>query len=184
MSEATEALQPAKTFRPPEAPGPVMWLRRNLFSSWFNGLLTILSLAVLYFFLKSVLTWVFFAADWRPISANPLLFIVGQYPRDQLWRVGASLLLVSFLSGVSWGVWGGIIRSFAITLAIVLGAAALLPGDGQMGTMGFRAFLIANPVLIYLGHLFGRRSFMSGRIALAGWLIVSLVSPLLLRGFG
>jgi general L-amino acid transport system permease protein len=183
VPEAAEALRPAKALHPPGPPGPLAWAHRHLFNSWFNAILTIVSRAVLYWALKAVIGWVFFTADWRPVTSNPLLFLVGQYPRDQLWRVGAGLLMVSFLFGVSWGVWGGIMRSFAVTLGAVLAAAALLPTSGIMGTTAYRAFLLANPLLIYLGFLLGKRPFMSSGVTLIGWLLSLVIIPVLLHGF-
>ncbi len=182
MTDATEALRPTETLRPPKPPGLLTWVQRNLFNNWYNAILTILSLAIIYVLARGIIQWVLFTADWRPVTRSPLLFLVGQYPRDQLWRPGVSLLMVSFLFGMSWGVWRGVMRSFALMLGLLLGAAALLPGGGPLGSLTFRAYLLANPVLIGLGYLLGTRAFMNGRNALIGWLISFVLIPLLLRG--
>lgn len=34
---------------PPSQPGAALWLKKNLFNSWFNTLLTIVSVAVISF---------------------------------------------------------------------------------------------------------------------------------------
>ena len=34
---------------PPSPPGALEWVRKNLFSNWFNSLLTILGVTVVYF---------------------------------------------------------------------------------------------------------------------------------------
>ena len=170
--------------RPPGSLSLVEWVRRNLFNNLANSLLTILSLAFIYFIGRAVFEWVFFVADWRPIYNNPILFMVGQYPRDQLWRVGVSLSLVSLLTGISWGHWRGIMRSFAVLLAAGFAILGVLPIGGQMGTLAFRIFFFSNVAVIYLGFLLGSRSFITGLWVLLGWLISLSIIPILLRGWG
>lgn len=176
--------QDAQIARPPARPGPIEWLRDNLFNSWGNSLLTIVSMAIVYLALRSTLHWVFVTADWRPITLSPLLFLVGSYPRDQLWRVGAALLMVSFLFGVSWGVWRGIMRSFAYLLAAGLALLAFVPDQSGTLTFTMRAFLLGNAPLIFLGFLVGRLEPVRGRHVLIGWLLTSLITPVLLKGLG
>lgn len=159
------------------------WLRENLFSNWFNSLLTILSVAVIYYAVSGVVRWVVFTADWAPVVQFPLLFLVGQYPREELWRIGVSLWATAFLFGVSWGVWGDLLRTFAIPLGILLGLAGLFPTQSASFTPAIRAGLLINPALVYLGFLVGRRESVTGRSAAIAWLILFALTPLLLRGF-
>jgi general L-amino acid transport system permease protein len=159
-------------------------MRRNLFNNLVNSVLTIVSLVLLYFIGRAVFEWVFFVADWRPIYNNPLIFMVGQYPRDQLWRVGAGLVMVSLLTGISWGQWRGIMRSFANLLAAGFAILAVLPVGGLMGTLAFRIFFLSNVAVIYLGFLLGSRPFINARWVLIGWLLSLIVIPMLLRGWG
>jgi len=169
--------------RPPSSPGPIKWLKKNLFSTWYNALLTFVAAAFVYFILKGVLTWVFVTANWAPVTNSLKLFTVGQYPNEELWRVGAILLMVSFLMGVSWGVWGGTIRTFALALAVALGIIALFPiGLERMGWT-LRLWFLANPILTGLGYLIGRAPVVKGRWVLIGWLISFVLTILLLRGF-
>lgn len=76
--------------------GLLGWIRENLFSSWFNVLLTILSLGVLYWLGRAILN---FAAqsDWTVVTHNLILLAIGQYPRDQAWRIIASVAVVALL---------------------------------------------------------------------------------------
>jgi len=170
--------------RPPSPPKLLVWLRRNLFNSWFNSVLTLLALGSIYFVGRAVIEWVFFTADWRPVADNPILYLVGQYPRDQIWRVGASLLLVSFLTGMSWGKWQGVMRTFAMLLAAGLAVLGIIPAGGQMGSLAVRLFFLINVPVIFLGFLLGSRKFVTGRWVLGGWLFSFLVIPFLLRGTG
>ncbi len=174
----------AKNNKPPASLGLLEWIRRNLFNNLINSALTIVSLALLFVIGRAVIVWVFFVADWRPIYSNPLIFMVGQYPREQIWRVGVSLFLVSFLTGVSWGRWRGIMRSFAMLLAGGYVVLTLLPVGGLMGSLTFRLFFIGNVAVIYLGFLLGTRTFVTGAWVLIGWLVSLLAIPVLLRGWG
>ncbi len=176
MSTIQETIAPPRRSTFPE------WVRQNLFNSWLNAILTVLSLAAIYLLLRGALQWVLLTADWRPVTTAPLLYLVGQYPREQLWRVGASLLTVSMLFGLGWGVWRGIMRSFALALAIFLGAGAFLPAPAGMQPFAFRAALLANPALILLGYFVGSRTKLKGWHIFIGWLIAFVAIPMLLRG--
>ena len=184
MTDSGNTKSASIDIHPPSRPHPFVWIQRNLFNSWFNSILTLLSIGAIFFIGRAILEWVFVAADWRPVTDNPILYLVGQYPRDQLWRVGASLLLVSFLMGMSWGVWRGMLRSFAILLAAGFAVLAIIPVGGQMGSLAVRGFFLINVPVIFFGFLLGSRKFITGRIVLGGWLFSFLAIPILLHGLG
>ena len=184
MTDAANPKLASANDRPPSPLKPIVWVQRNLFNNWLNSILTLLALGSIYFIGRAVLEWVFISADWRPVTHNPILYLVGQYPRDQLWRVGASLLLVSFLTGMSWGRWRGIMRSFALLLGIGLALVGIIPAGGQLGDLAVRIFFLINMPVIFLGYLLGSRKFVTGRWVLIGWLFSFFLIPFLLRGIG
>src|SRR5690606_13629691 len=110
---------------PPAPPRPIVWLRQNLFSSPFNSLLTVLSLAFIIWILNAALRWVLLQADWSIVFNHPLLYAVGQYPREALWRVGINLTLLSLLIGASWGCLGRALRLFSLLYAAMLAVGIL-----------------------------------------------------------
>jgi len=165
--------------RPPTPPGPVRWLKKNLFSTWYNTLLTVLAAVFVFFTLKGVVTWVFFTANWAPVTNSIKLFAVGQFPPDQLWRVGTILFLVSFLFGLSWCVWGGTVRTFALTLALVFGVLALLPISMELT---LRLGFLANPVLTFIGYQVGRTPIGKSLWVVLGWLLSFVLTVFLLTG--
>ncbi len=173
MATLSETLKP-----PPTHVGLIGWLKKNLFSTWYNTLLTILTLGLIYLILKGLFVWAFTAARWEVISANLRLFMVGQYPPDQMWRVGLCVMIVSLLFGLSWGVWGGTLRNFAVALAAGYAALAVLPF-----VLNVRLWLIANVAIIFIGYPLGRR--LAGRSAwvIAGWLASFPLIMLLIQGF-
>jgi general L-amino acid transport system permease protein len=165
---------------PPLPPGPLEWLRKNLFSTWYNSLLTIIGGAVVFFALVNIVTWVFFTANWAPVTIAPLLYLVGQYPREELWRVGLSLMMITFLVGVSWGVWKRYVRTFAIFFAILLAVLAFFPLETTTITIQIRVFMLFNSLLIFLGYLVGRRQFIRSSLITMLWLIAFLLITLLI----
>lgn len=174
MTTTTEMLSP------PSAPTPVEWLRKNLFSDVFNAMLSILALGFVLFALLNIFRWVFFTADWRPVTVAPLLYLIGQYPRTQLWRPGLSMLLSTFLIGMSWGVWQRYVKAFAIFLGALLGILALVPLEAATITLSVRAAFLANPVLIYLGYRIGRLPAIKGGVVTTLWIIAAVLITLVL----
>jgi general L-amino acid transport system permease protein len=173
MTTASEVIKPPRT-----SVGLVGWLKKNLFSTWYNALLTLLSLWLIYAALGGLLKWAFTEATWGVVTSNLRLFMVGTYPPDQVWRVGLCVFMVSVLSGLSWGIWGGVVRSFAVALAAGFGALAILPFGLET-----RGWLAGNLVLILVGYFVGRRLPGAGRWVLIGWLLSFVLTILLLGGF-
>jgi len=169
--------------RPPLPPGPIKWIRDNFFNSWLNSLLTVILLPIVFFALVYIFQWIFLTADWRAVTQFPLLYAVGQYPRDQLWRVGLSLSFIAFLLGASWGNWGGLLRSIAIAFGIVFAIAALLPIAHPALSLGMRLYLGGNVILILVGYLAGRIPAVKGNLIIIGWAIAPVASLILLAGF-
>ena len=83
---------------------PVNWIKKNLFSNWFNSILTLVSLAFIFLVGSSVISWSIFQAKWGVIGANLRLFFVGQYPVSLLWRAWITLAILFSLIGFSWGI--------------------------------------------------------------------------------
>jgi len=174
--------------RPPASPGPVKWLKKNLFSNWYNTILTFVALAVIVLVVRGIIGWVVFTADWAPVTSSLKLFAVGLYPTEQIWRIGVSLAMVSFLMGLSWGVWGGTVRTFAIALGMGFVVIALLPfdlyppNDDSLDLMLRLGFLIL-PALIVAGYFVGRTPFVKSSLVVFLWLISFVLTLVLLSGF-
>jgi general L-amino acid transport system permease protein len=91
---------------PPEIvkKGPKAWIRKNLFSDWFNSCLTIVIGAILGLGTYRMITWAFTTAQWIVIPNNIGLFMTGTYPSDLYWRVWVMLAVLCALGGLSWGI--------------------------------------------------------------------------------
>jgi len=181
MTADSEVMRPPRT-----SLGVLGWLRQNLFSTWYNALLTLFSAWLLYIFLTGFLRWALTVARWEVITANLRLFMVGQYPPDQVWRVQVLVSLIALLFGLSWGIWKGILRGLAIGLATGFGLLAVLPFSP-----GVRIWLFSNLIAVFIGfiagHVLSSRS-ERGRLWLArgtliAWLLLFPVTVVLLHGF-
>lgn len=181
MSTVADTYQ--ESIRPPAPPGPVKWLQDNLFSGWLNTLMTLLSLAVLYFLLMIAMTWGFFKADWRPVTQAPLLYLVGQYPREELWRVGVSFSLFVFLIGASWGRWAGMLRTISLSAMALLVFLAVLPVQHPQLGLTMRLYLGLNATLVLLlGYVTGRGQFIKSAQIILAWILAPAVTLVLLSG--
>jgi general L-amino acid transport system permease protein len=164
--------------------GVLGWLRRNLFSNLFNSLLTIIGAVVIFLFLRAVITWAVFSADWSPMTSNLKLFAVGQYPEEQLWRVGVALFLASLLAGLSWAKWGGVARTIAIGIAIGFTALALLPlGLDKLSLTG-RIWMIGNTIFLAGGYFAGKAFPIPEKRIVLSWIGAFVFTIVILLGFG
>lgn len=154
------------------------WMRVNLFNSWWNALLTVLTSLLVFWFVRGVLIWALNEAQWSVIPANLRLILVGQYPREQLWRVWIALLLLAFLMGNVFAIWAGQLKRMAQTLSVVPLLLALLPIAQET-----RGWLIALSVPGVLGYQMGKRNTpLLRRIVLIGLTLWMPVFILLLTG--
>lgn len=102
---------------PASSVGVLGWLRENLFSSWINSVLTVVSLALIYLVLSGLLSWVFQSvwnanslnecrevmnatwgdthghACWGVIKERWLQLLYGFYPDHLYWRVNLALII-------------------------------------------------------------------------------------------
>ena len=102
------------------------WLQKNLFSTWYYTLLTLVTLYIIYIIVKPTLIWVFTQAQWQVVVVNLRLFMVGQYPADQIFRIWIALHLLAFTAGLAWAIWLPRSRRIGVFLLLIpLGLAAL-----------------------------------------------------------
>lgn len=165
---------------PSERYSALGWLRKNLFGAWYDTLLTLVSLYLLFVLGRGLLTWVFTQARWEVITTNLRLFMVGQYPADQLWRVWLCIAILAFIIGVTWGIWVYGRRIPGLLLLALPFAFMLLPGS-----------LVNRPALVAVG-LAGLVGFGLGRLSPALtrrsvpllWMLYFPLIIFLISGFG
>ena len=132
--------------------GAVGWVRENLFGTWYNGVLTVISVTAIVLGLGSGLRWIFAIADWTVVAELGGRFVIGQFNtvaacpgQNCFWRPQIGLILVSALLGMTWGLTrGSLAKQAALTVSIVAALFAFLPyGLDEMG-WDVRLILLAN----------------------------------------
>lgn len=133
------------TFKPDLPPpalsvGVVGWLRANLFSSWFNTLLTLFAAYLVWLIVPPLIQWALIDADWTGTTRADCTsggacwvfvqqrfgqFMYGFYPSELRWRVDLTLWLA------------------------IIGAAPLFVPQMPRKAMYGLAFLVVYPVLAY-----------------------------------
>ncbi|HET9545193.1 MAG TPA: amino acid ABC transporter permease [Gaiellaceae bacterium] len=95
----------------PEGPpilriGPRRWLKENLFSTWFNTLLTVVFAVLLSYAAYKLARFVLVDARWEVVQRNITNFMVFHFPRAELWRVWVALFVLAAAAGLGVGAAG------------------------------------------------------------------------------
>ncbi len=108
-----------------ESPTPWNWARKNLFSTWYNSILTVVCLIVAFQTIKGIIVWTTTKAQWRVLEANLPLFFAGRFPSESYWRLWIVSAIIAFLGGLTWGNIQRQERLWNPPLLIILGAAVV-----------------------------------------------------------
>ena len=103
--------------RPPVfSAGPLAWVRANLFNTWYNAVITLLLVWLLFQLVPPVIDWLFIRAIWSDAGPEPCreagagacwsfvrekyrLILFGLYPYDEQWRpLLAMIVLIGLLT--------------------------------------------------------------------------------------
>jgi general L-amino acid transport system permease protein len=108
MVVETTALQEPILAPEPEGPPaaklpPREWARQNLFSSPANAVVTVVMGVVVAWALFKAVRWVLVTAEWEIVRRNLTSFMVGSFPRDELWRPWMSLFVIAATVGLAAG---------------------------------------------------------------------------------
>ncbi|MEG4294343.1 amino acid ABC transporter permease [Microcoleus sp. C2C3] len=109
-----------------ESPTPWNWARKNLFSTWYNSILTVVCLIVAFQTIKGIIVWATTKAQWRVLEANLPLFFAGRFPSESYWRLWIVAAIIALLGGLTWGNIQRQERLWNPPLLIILGAAVVV----------------------------------------------------------
>ncbi len=135
---------------------PGGWIKKNLFSTWYNCILTIVSLWLIYWVVSNLIIWANTQAQWQVLEANWRLFFVGRYPVKSLWRAWVTLGIIVGLGGISWGIFADKAKAlFNRRIYIILGIVAAtcfavaIPGGVQSSVIlvGMLLLLVAAAIV-------------------------------------
>ena len=178
----------------PDLPPPVQkdttlaWIQRNLFSTWYNGFISVLFIYILATNIPTAIDWLFINADffpkdrsectsggacWGVITMRWHQYMYGFYPPESYWRPNlAGVMLIFALMPVLWDKTPYRKQMFyfsaiypIIAFWLLLGGLGLEPVDSEkIGgivltvTLGVMGISLSLPIGILLA--LGRRSDM------------------------
>ena len=165
---------------------PITWLRKNLFSDWFNSLLTLTVGVLLALALRGMFIWVFRLAQWQVIPTNIGLFMTGLYPSEIYHRTWIILGMIVTLAGFSWGLLGRNLstlfsRNVLIGLALICGAIILVPLTRPNSPI-LLGMVILTVATAWAGRQLGRRLPGLGQALSAAWLLSYFIALWLIAG--
>lgn len=118
---------------------PVRWVRTNLFSSPFNTLLTLVFAPLMISIAWRFLRFLFVTARWDIVETNLTLYVVGAFPRDQLWRLWLALTILA----IAFGLVGGLVGATAREAAIAAGRSTKVSRWDRIARLAPPALLLA-----------------------------------------
>ena len=182
---------PGQRLPPPRTEvGVIGWMRENLFSAWYNTLLTVVSAAVIVLALVYGLRWLIASSDWTVIGVLGGQLVIGPYNTEGscpgqncFWRPQVALLLVSALFGMAWVMLGGgVAKRLGIGVVVILALFAFLPYSFDRMGVDVRLLLAANIPALLAGWAIARYTGMKVRAVIIYAVVAFIVTVLLLRG--
>ena len=153
------------------------WAKANLFSTWANSALTVVSVVVLGWAVFSLGRFVLVSADWSVIEANRRLLAVGRFPPGEEWRLWPPLYAILGFGGLAFGSWLTVTRGGGV---VVLGVLAFLFGflfEGQNALL--LALALGLSALAYIGARRACDTPLAGRVRVIAVVGLALVVPLM-----
>jgi general L-amino acid transport system permease protein len=184
MSDLELKKEIEKVVAPPKISiGMIGWMKQNLFSSWFNTILTIVSTLLIYYIATGSIKWAVFEAEWRVVTDNFRVLMIGRYPMEEIWRIWLGLTASSALLGLAWGIWRKTVTSIALFFAGIYFISSLMPFIESSSRM----WLWGNILLLLATFLVGRKltSMKKAKMwTVIGWMSLVPLFVFLLNGLG
>ncbi|NJR25246.1 MAG: amino acid ABC transporter permease [Richelia sp. CSU_2_1] len=139
-----------------ESPTPWNWARKNLFSTWYNSILTVVCLIVSFQVVKGIIVWATTKAQWRVLEANLPLFFAGRFPSESYWRLWVIVAIIALLGGLTWGNIQRQERPWNLPLLIILGGAVAIALISPIDLTS-RFYILGIIVAIAASYLAGRQ---------------------------
>ena len=169
----------------------MVWIRRNLFRTWWDAVLTLFFGALSAWVIWNLVEFIFITGRWEIIEVNLKLLLVGQFPAESLWMVEGSLVAIAFwlaaaLGGkpkpvkerLSWAqrIWDviqrfGLIIGLGILLVVLAG-----PSESAPVALAVLAAIVAGRLVNTARH----RVTWLKRVPTLLWHLVLLIAPIAL----
>ncbi|MGD1855487.1 MAG: amino acid ABC transporter permease [Leptolyngbyaceae cyanobacterium] len=173
--------------RPPlDQPGPGTWLRKHLFNTWYNALLTIILVSIMLLAVWGIFNWIFRIAEWAVVPNNLALFMSGLYPSELYSRIWVMLGINVAMAGITWGLLvrnqGKLLgRNVLIGVAAICAGFIILPLTRPVA-LTLIGLVVLTLVCAWVGKTLGQRKLSLSQFLAAGWFLVYSISLLVLAG--
>jgi general L-amino acid transport system permease protein len=175
---------------------PLGRLRRELFSTPGDALLSLVLIAVISAGLFSLLRWALTQAEWGVVQLNSTLFAVGRYPQAEQWRLWLLTTLLAAATGITWGMLralpradrGGELwpRNDRIAVGVLVLVGLWTPWAMGLTAQNSGRWLAITGLLVMLRWLAGRIGTRLGSHRAAwlalGWPLLYLLGMVLING--
>ena len=177
-------LTPTKDILPPptERIGILGWMKKNLFGSIGDTILTIVAGAFLLWLIYAIGNWIINTAQWAAVTDNLQLYMKGQYPGSEDWRLWFLLFLLGLLIGLAWGIF--LKRAEAVGWVLLIIPVILAVWLLSLGRRSWPHLLLVDALAI-VGYFLGKR--YPKKLARPTYILILLYMPLVIlvvRGFG
>ena len=162
------------------------WARTNLFGGVGNSLLTVATSLILVFVGYQILRFVFVTAQWDVIEANQRLLFIGRFPQGEEWRLWPTILLVSALAGLTWGLWSkvGVVAIAVLTFGLAFVFTFFAHGTVAVLTALAVLLAVAGYAIAQLLLTRSRHRARYEQIVVIGWLLAFPLNMFMLLAFG
>ena len=171
---------------PVDQTGPAAWLRKHLFNTWYNSLLTVVLGVLMLLMVWGIFNWAFRLAEWAVVPNNLALFMSGLYPSELRFRIWSLLAINVAMAGLTWGL---LARNQATLFGrnILIGVAILCAGIIIFPLTRPSALQLLGLVVLTLacaggGKTLGQRKLNLTQFLSAAWFLVYSISLLILAG--
>ena len=166
--------------------GPVAWLRKHLFNTWYNTLLTLILGVVILSALWGIFNWAFRLAEWAVVPNNLALFMSGLYPSESYARIWSILGINAAMGGITWGLlarnqpqlFG---RNILIAVAVLCAGFIIFPLT-RPSSLILIGFLVLALACAWGGKALGQRKLNLAQFLAGAWFLVYSICLLLLAG--
>lgn len=165
-----------------------IWIRRNLFRTWWDGVLTIVFGALSAWVIWSLAQFVVVTGRWEIIEVNLKLLLVGRFPDEMLWAVNASVMAIAFWIAAALGGntpadgtspsllvrSGRFVQRFGLVVAL---GVLLIVLAGTSNSWATGAGIVGALIVGRLVNLARRRVRLVAKIPAIIWHLVLLIAP-------
>lgn len=130
------------------AVGPLAWMRKNLFSSVGDTVLTLVGSFLTVSVVVGFFRWAIVDANWFAITFNFRNYLLGRFEPQYEWRVILMVLFIAVVIGICFAAWTRITRQAMIGLLVFAGVLFIIPPAAAAITQQPAAYFAAGSATI------------------------------------